>query len=113
MKGTAERRLSLLIALCKRKCDTADNLAFEFGVSERTIRHDIEILSLDFPVFTVSGRHGGVFIEENYRLGMQYLTEREQTLLEEILPLLEGEKREMMVGILCKFSKGGSGKYDA
>lgn len=62
MIGTAERRLNLLIALCKRRYDTADNLAFELGVSERTIRHDIGILSSDFPVYTVCGRHGGIYM---------------------------------------------------
>lgn len=36
-----------------------NNLAFEFGVSIRTIRNDIDTLSLSYPLETVRGRYGG------------------------------------------------------
>lgn len=105
MKGTAERRIRLLVTLCKRRHDTVYNLAFEFQVNERTIRNDIEVLSTNFPVYTVCGRHGGVFIDEDYRLGMQYLTDREEAFLEKILVTLNGEDKEIMSGVLRKFAK--------
>ena len=42
----SERREAILKVLCQRRQDKIDNLAFEFGVSVRTIKNDIEELSL-------------------------------------------------------------------
>ena len=42
--GPAERRQAIWTVLCKRRHDTAANLASEFGVSQRTIWYDIEEL---------------------------------------------------------------------
>ena len=46
MLATTERRQALLRLLCERRYETIDNLAFEFSVNRRTIRRDIELLSL-------------------------------------------------------------------
>lgn len=110
MRGTTERRIRLLITLCKRRHDTVFNLAFEFQVDEHTIRNDIDALSTDFPVYTVCGRHGGVYVEESYKLGMQYLTEREQGLLERISLSLIEEEKAVMTGIIKKFARPGGRK---
>lgn len=53
-----ERRMRLIEELCERKFDTIDNLAFELGVSRRTICYDIEELSLSYPIFTAKGTGG-------------------------------------------------------
>ena len=45
--------------LCQRRRETISNLAAELGVSERTIRRDIEMLTLRYPIETVCGRYGG------------------------------------------------------
>ena len=67
MQGTAERRSEIMKLLCRRRSETIRNLAFEFEVSERTIRRDIEILSLNEPIYTQVGRYGGgVYVEEGY-----------------------------------------------
>ena len=55
----SERREAILKVLCQRRQDKIDNLAFEFGVSVRTIKNDIEELSLAHPIETVRGRYGG------------------------------------------------------
>lgn len=52
-----ERRQELLNTLCRRRHDKIDNLAFEFCVSERTIRRDIQELSLSYPIYTDSRRN--------------------------------------------------------
>ena len=57
-----ERRMRLIEELCERKFDTIDNLAFELGVSRRTICYDIEELSLSYPIFTAKGTGGGVWV---------------------------------------------------
>ena len=58
----------------------------EFGVSERTIRRDIEILGLTEPIYTQPGRYsGGVYVTENYYMDRMYLEEAEIALLAKIL----------------------------
>lgn len=85
---TAERRLEILRALCKSRHDTVENLAFKFGVSERTIRRDIEILSCNYPVYTQSGRYnGGVYVMEGYTMDNMYMTETELNVLKKLLSI--------------------------
>jgi len=68
MMSLFERRTALLQRLYERKHDTLMNLAFEFGVSERTIRRDIDALSLVAPIYTQAGRYGGgVYILSDYK----------------------------------------------
>ena len=57
--GAAERRQLILDLLCQRRRETISNLAAELGVSERTIRRDVEMLTLRYPIETVCGRYGG------------------------------------------------------
>lgn len=58
-----ERRQQILELLCQRRKDTMQNLAAELGVSERTIRRDVEILTRSYPVLTL-GRNGGHTMSE-------------------------------------------------
>lgn len=51
----SERREAILRVLCQRRQDKIDNLAEEFGVSVRTIKNDIEELTLAHPIETVRG----------------------------------------------------------
>ena len=79
--GTAERRKEIMKILCRRKHETVKNLAFEFGVSERTIRRDIEILSLTEPIYTQTGRYsGGVYVVEDYLMYQIHMTEKESEI---------------------------------
>lgn len=82
--GTAERRQKILILLCRRRHDTIENLASEFGVSERTIRRDIEALSATDPIYTQTGRHGGVYVADGYYLDRQYMSNEEISLLKKV-----------------------------
>ena len=77
MQSTTERRQALFETMCERRHETIDNLAFEFGVERRTIRRDIEILSCSYPIYTVQGTGGGIFIDEDYRLGKKHMTDKE------------------------------------
>lgn len=64
--SSMERRMEILEVLCRRRSDTVENLANEFGVSKRTIKYDIEYLSLSYPVYTVQGNGGGIYITDGY-----------------------------------------------
>lgn len=55
MMTAIERRDAILDRLCVRRHDQVKNLAEEFGVSEKTIRTDIEVLACSYPIETVRG----------------------------------------------------------
>ena len=103
--SSMERRMEILEVLCRRRSDTVENLANEFGVSKRTIKYDIEYLSLSYPVYTVQGHGGGVRIDDGYRLGMKYLSEKQTNLLEKLAVGLTGEDLATMQSILKKFKE--------
>lgn len=92
--GTAERRNAIMKILCRRRHETIRNLAFEFGVSDRTIRRDIEVLSLTEPIYTQSGRYGGgVYVMEGYSVDRMYVTESEGEVLKKLYQLAERQQR--------------------
>ena len=81
----AERRKAIMRILCRRRHDTIKNLAFEFEVSERTIRRDIEILSYTEPIYTQRGRYeGGVHIVDGYYFDRMYMSKEELSVLEKL-----------------------------
>lgn len=100
----SERRQAIIELLCHRRRETMKNLASEFGVSIRTIRYDIETLSLYYPLTTMQGRYGGgVYLVDNYRLRSRHLSPKQQELLERLASMLSGEDLEIMLSILRDF----------
>ena len=103
---SSERRQAILEALCERRHDKVENLAYEFHVSERTIRNDVLELSLSYPVYTVSGRyHSGVYIAADYYLGKQYLTEEQLDLIISLKSQVGDDQRRILDSIVKKFGK--------
>lgn len=100
-----DRRRAILNALCQRRFDTKQNLACEFGVSKRTITNDIYLLSLEYPIYTVSGNGGGIHIEESFKRNKDYLTTEEEALLRRIHKTLSGKEAEIMMSIIKVFGK--------
>ncbi len=99
-----DRRMEMLRLLISRKHETVGQLAFEFGVSRMTIYRDVQILSCSYPITTQMGLNGGVFIDEDYRFGMKYLTAEQQSLLEKLAESLIGEDLVIMMTIIEIFS---------
>lgn len=90
MIGAAERRIEIIKLLCRRRKEKVKNIASEFGVSERTIRRDIETLSLIYPIYTQSGREsGGVYILDTYSFEKMYMSSGQIELLEKVLAVCE------------------------
>ena len=81
------------------------NLATEFNVNERTIRRDIEIISLSYPLKTVQGNGGGIYVEDWFQLGKTYLSDKQAALLEELASTLDGEKLKTLQSIIKQFFK--------
>lgn len=100
-----ERRQQILELLCQRRKDTMQNLAAELGVSERTIRRDVEILTRSYPLETVCGRYGGgVRVADWYHLDCQRMSPKQTALLRRLAADLRGEDLEVMEQILLKFA---------
>ena len=105
MKAT-ERRQAILEELCARRFEKVENLAFEFSVNERTIRSDIQELSLSYPIYTQCGRYdGGVYIAPDYYLGKQYLKTSQQEFLSNLLFSLTGDDLRTVKSILEQFGR--------
>ena len=99
-----ERREALLDVLCQRKPDQIKNLAEEFGVSERTIRTDIEVLSCSYPIETVRGRYGGgVKVADWYHRDRKTLSPEQVALLKRLAPGLKGQDLATLNSIINTF----------
>lgn len=101
----SERREAILNVLCKRRQETVQNLAYEFGVSVRTIKYDIEELTLAHPIETVRGRYGGgVKVADGYYVGRKYLKPSQQELLKKLAEQLSDEDKAVMDSIFHDFA---------
>lgn len=96
----AERRQAILEVLCMRRHETRENLANEFGVSKRTIEYDVLNLMLTYPVYTVQGNGGGIYVTDNFRLDRPRMNEKQTALLQKVLLTLSGEDKETMQNII-------------
>ena len=100
-----DRRQDLWTALCERRQDTIQHLADEFGVSPRTIRYDIDALSLTYPIVTVRGRHGGgVKVADWYQPSRKTLCAEQLALLRKLAASLEGNDLIVMNSIISQFA---------
>ena len=84
--GTYERRTQIWETLRQRKSDTVENLATEFGVSERTIRRDLNVLITEHPITTICGRYGGIFVLETALPG--YFSHTQAKVIEKIFSII-------------------------
>ncbi len=102
---TYERRQELIEVLVLRGKDKIDNLAFEFGVSSKTIARDIDFLSLYYPLYSVKGGYyGGIYIDSRYRVKRKFLNAAEIQLFQELACELCGEKLRIMQNFLKTFT---------
>ena len=99
------RHQQIINLLCQRRSDTVQNLAAELGVCERTIRRDIEELTLTYPLETVRGRYGGgVRMADWYFQDRPKLSPKQTALLKRLAVGLHGEDLDEMTQILARFA---------
>ena len=91
----SERRQAILELLCQRRHETRENLAFEFGVSKRTIEYDVLQLSLAYPVYG-----GGIHVVDGFRLDRPRMNDKQTALLQKVLLTLSGEDKDTMQEII-------------
>ena len=102
---TLERRMEILFVLLRRRHVKISELQIEFGMCRTTIKQDIQELTRYFPIRSVDGRYGGIFLDKDYQLGMKFLTEQQAILLEKLSATLTGEDLILMCEILKTFKK--------
>ena len=110
--GMSERQRAIIEVLKSCKHETIRNLAFEFGVSARTIRRDIDALSVTEPISTKPGCHGGVSYLGKKQLPTPYMSEEEINVLYKISDLvhnqqeiLTDEEVHIFDGIIKKYKR--------
>ena len=100
-----ERKQRIIEVLCERREMKMDILADMFQVSLRTICRDIQELSLTYPIYTQTGTYGGVYVENGYYLGKQYLSEEQEQALEYAKQVLPEDVARLLESIQRKFSR--------
>jgi predicted DNA-binding transcriptional regulator YafY len=104
----ADRLLSILLLLQNRKKITAQELAQELEVSERTIYRDIDALCVaGIPVYSQSGYGGGYGLVEDYRTQLTGLSNAELRALmtlSSFVPLSDLGMRDSLRSALLKIS---------
>lgn len=101
-----ERRSSIYAELRAQRHLTVGYLAEKYAVSEKTIRRDIEELTLTYPIETVRGRYGGgVKLADWYHPMQTTLSPKQIALLKKLAPSLEGDDLAVMNSILSQFTR--------
>ena len=90
----------MIATLYERHNDIVGNRAFEFDASFHTIRNDIRVLELKYPIYTRMGTGGGVFILDSSRLQQRWLTVEQRELLMGVCSVLDDERALLMKSII-------------
>lgn len=105
-----ERRLEILFILMRNKKCSMTELAFQYSVSDRTIRRDILFLSRYAPICTKTGIGGGAFLVDGYRKELSlYLSREEEFLLINLMRMLDGKEKHLICNIINKYAMPKSG----
>ena len=100
-----ERRLEILFILMRNKKCSMTELAFQYSVSDRTIRRDILFLSRYAPICTKTGLNGGAFLMDGYRKElMLHLSRDEEALLLKIVRTLNEKEQHLIYNIINKYA---------
>lgn len=101
-----ERRNSIYADLRAERHLTVNYLAEKYAVSAKTIRRDIDELTLTYPIETVRGRYGGgVKLADWYHPMQSTLSPTQIALLKKLAPSLEGDDLVVMNSILSQFTR--------
>ena len=80
--NTTERRLKLIEILSIRRYEKTVNLAFELGVSTKTIQRDLLEINELIPIRCKAGRYdGGIYVLESFSMCQIFLKREEIHLL--------------------------------
>lgn len=104
--GPSDRRYAILDILCQKRHITVGDLAATFQVSDRTIRHDLVVLSCSYPISSVRGRYGYIKIADWFHRDAKSLSAEQVNLLRRLRFSLSGDDLVIMDSILAQFASG-------
>ena len=99
-----ERREEIMRIMVARRQENMTNLAAELGVTTRTIRTDIEILTCQYPLTTVRGNGGGVLLDPSYHPYKNTLSRKQTEVLISLLGRATDEERLVVEDLLREHS---------
>lgn len=103
-----ERRAEIIKILVARRYESMQVLAAELGVSDRTIRNDILVLTSEYPLETVRGNGGGVRIADWYHPHKNIFSKEQISVLEQLMPKADAEQKRILDQMLREY---GSNRY--
>ena len=100
-----ERRLEILFMLMRNKKCSMTELAYEYSVSDRTIRRDVLFLSRYAPICTKTGIDGGVFLIDGCRKTLSlFLSSEEEELLLKMINMVDEKEHHLLNNIINKYA---------
>ena len=98
-----ERRNEIVRILVSRRHETMKQLASELNVTDRTIRTDITVLTVDYPLETVRGNGGCVKVADWYHPHRNILSQEQQNLLITFLDKGDNYQQKVLREMLFAF----------
>ena len=100
---SSERRAEIMRLLTYRRKCTMGRLAMELGVSIRTIRRDILILTADYPLEATKGNGGCVWLPDWYHPHKNFLSREQQVVLSQLMESANEQQREVLRQMLVEY----------
>ena len=100
-----ERRAEIMRIMVARRQENMQVLAAELGVTDRTIRNDILVLTAEYPLETTRGNGGGVRIADWYQ---NIFSQDQISVLEQLMDKADDEQKKVLDQMLREY---GSNKY--
>ena len=94
--------------LIARRRETMRQLAAEVGVTDRTIRTDITVLTVDYPLITQRGNGGCVKVADWYHPHRNLLSEEQQQVLSQLMEAGDAHQAKVLGEMLAEY---GSPKH--
>lgn len=103
-----ERRAEIMRIMVARRQENMQVLAAELGVTDRTIRNDILVLTAEYPLETSRGNGGGVRIADWYHPHKNILSQEQISVLEQFMDKADDEQKRVLDQMLREY---GSNRY--
>ena len=98
-----ERRAEIIRILTARRKDTMRQLAEELGVTMRTIRSDILVLTVDYPLETQRGHGGCVKVADWYHPHRSILSDEQQRVLKQLMSTGDEHQAKVLREMLMEY----------
>ena len=105
MQNATERRMDIMYYISDRRRTTYQEIADQFNIGYKTAQRDVEILMCSYPIDAVKGKGGGIRAMDGWYASRRYLTDKQETLLRELITGLQPDQQEIMQSILTAFAK--------